>query len=108
MDMLPSADNANVMNTVKAWGAYGGLQFNISRTVFASATYSHVRTYADKCAAPTADDQYRYAQYAVGNVFWDITSILQAGAEYIYGRRVNYNGSQAHDSRLQLSLQLSF
>lgn len=108
MDMLPTADNADVMNAVKAWGAYGGLQFNISPTVFASATYSHVRTYADGCAMPVADDQYRYAQYAVGNVFWDITSILQAGAEYIYGRRVNYDGTQAHDSRLQLSLQLSF
>ncbi len=108
MDMLPSEGNPMVMNTVKAWGAYGGLQFNISPKVFASATYSHVRTYADDCAMPIGDEQYHYAQYLVGNIFWDITDILQAGAEYIYGRRVNYDDSQAHNSRLQFSLQLSF
>ena len=108
MDMLPSSGSANILNTVKAWGAYGGLQFNICPKVFATATYSHVRTYADKCAMPAEDNQYRYAQYAVGNVFWDINTLLQAGVEYIYGRRVNYDGSQAHDSRLQMMLQLSF
>ena len=108
MDMMPSATDPNVLNTVKAWGAYGGLQFNICPKVFATATYSHVRTYANDCVMPTGDSLYRYAQYAVGNVFWNINSLLQAGVEYIYGRRVNYDGSQAHDSRLQVSLQLSF
>lgn len=108
MDLIPSATNPAVLNTVKSWAAYGGLQYNITPSVMVSASYSHVRNYARGCKAPSADDQYRYAQYATGNIFWNITPILQAGAEYIYGRRVNLDGSQAHDSRLQASLQLSF
>ncbi len=108
MDMAPASHNSNVLNPITAWGAYGGLQFDISQKVFASVTYSHVRTYAKGCMAPSGDDQYRYAQYAVGNVFWNINTLLQAGVEYIYGRRVNYDNTQAHDSRVQMSLQLSF
>lgn len=89
-------------------GAYGALQYDFSPSVFASASYSHVRTYAKGCVPPSADNQYRYAQYAAGNLFWNITPILQTGVEYIYGRRVNYDGTQAHDSRLQAMLSLSF
>lgn len=108
MDLLPSKGNPNVLNAVKSWGAYGGLQFNICPSVFATATYSHVRTYAKDCEAPNADNQYRYAQYAVGNIFWDINSLFEVGLEYIYGRRVNYDGTQPHDSRIQAMVQLSF
>lgn len=108
MDMAPSADNPYILDTVKAWGAYGALQYDFSPSVFASASYSHVRTYAKGCVPPSADNQYRYAQYAAGNLFWNITPILQTGVEYIYGRRVNYDGTQAHDSRLQAMLSLSF
>jgi len=108
MDMAPSAYNPYILDTVKAWGAYGALQYDFSPSVFASASYSHVRTYAKGCVPPSADNQYRYAQYAAGNLFWNITPILQTGVEYIYGRRVNYDGTQAHDSRLQAMLSLSF
>ncbi len=51
---------------------------------------------------------YSYGQYAVGNVMWQITPMLQCGLEYIYGRRVNMDGAQAHDNRLQTMLQVSF
>ena len=50
-------------------GAYGRLQYDFSPSVFASASYSHVRTYAKGCVPPSADNQYRYAQYAAGNLF---------------------------------------
>jgi len=108
MDLLPSASNPSVLNPVSTWASYGGIQYNISPKLLLSATYSHVRNYASNCQQPSSDAQYRYAQYITGNIFLDITPILQAGAEYIYGRRVNFNGNQAHDSRIQASLQLSF
>lgn len=44
----------------------------------------------------------------VGNVFYNINSIVQVGAEYIYGRRVDFDGSQAHDNRVEAMLQVSF
>lgn len=108
MDLMPSASTQYILDMPKAWGAFGALQYDFSRSVFASASYSHVRTYADGCAMPAGDTQYRYAQYIAGNVFWNISPLLQSGIEYIYGRRVNYNGSQAHNSRIQAMLSLSF
>lgn len=108
MDMLPAAGSDFILNLTRSWGAYGGLQYDFSDKVFASATYSHVRNYAHDCVTPTADNQYRYAQYVDANIFWNITDILQTCVEYIYGRRVNFDGTQAHDSRAQLALQISF
>lgn len=113
MDLLPDPHNSGVLNTVKSWGGYLGLQYTFSPKVFCSATYSHVRTYVPRygdqaSSASGWDAQYKYAQYAVANIFWNITPILQTGLEYIYGRRVGYSGAQAHDNRIQTMLQLSF
>lgn len=108
MDMVPTGDGK--MECVKAWGGYVGFQFNFSPKVFATTTYSHVRTYADsyKGGSTPYGEQYRYAQYAQANVFWNLTPEIQTGLEYIYGRRVDYNGAQGHDNRIQTSIQLNF
>lgn len=110
LDMTPGGNG--VLNTVKAWGAFGCLQYNFTPDIFMSATYSHVRTYAGRYAAAGAEtawgDQYRYAQYVAGNIFWEINRYMQVGAEYLYGRRVDYSGSQAHDSRIQAMVQFNF
>ncbi len=113
LDMTPAPGNPGILNTVTAWGGYAGLQYDFSKSVYCSATYSHLRTYADRYAHQGEDatpwgEQYRYGQYAVANVFWNITSALQTGMEYIYARRVNYNGEQSHVNRLQAMLQLTF
>lgn len=109
MDMTPSRTPGK-MDAVKAWGAYLGLQYNFSKQVYATTTYSHVRTYASqyKGGETAWGDQYRYAQYAVANVFYQINKHLQTGLEYIYGRRVNYDGSQGHDNRIQAMFQVNF
>ncbi len=113
LDLTPVGGRPGRMEAVKAWGAYAGLQYDFSPSVYCSMTYSQIRTYAGRYSG--ADDggtswadQYRYGQYAVANVFWNITPVLQTGVEYIYGRRVNYNGAQAHDNRLQCMIQLDF
>lgn len=110
MDLMPSATDLGKLNPIKAWGAYGGLQYNFSKSVFCSATYSHVRTYVPRYAGTDSPwgEQYRYAQYVVANVFWNINSLIQTGVEYLYGRRVNYNGDQSHDNRIQAMLSLNF
>lgn len=59
-------------------------------------------------ADSTWGSTYKYAQYVAANMFYNINSIVQVGVEYDYGRRVNYDGSQAHDNRLQAMLQVSF
>lgn len=111
MDLTPRGINP-ALKASKAWGAFGGLQYNFSEDVYASMSYSHVRNYAKPWANAISDTewgtQYKYAQYAVANVFWNINSILTTGVEYIYGRRVNNDCSQAHTNRAQAMIQLTF
>ena len=109
LDLTPSADGRS-LKTSPSWGAFGGLQYNFTDNVYCSASYSHVRNYAKAWSLgdETFGNQYRYAQYAVGNIFWDITPIVSTGLEYIYGRRVNNDGVQAHASRLQMMLKVRF
>lgn len=110
MDLTPDADKNGKLQAVEAWGAYGGLQYNFNPNLYVSGTYSQVRTYADKYAggATSWDDQYRYAQYVVGNLFYNINSTVTWGIEYIWGRRVDFSGLQHHDNRIQTMLQVSF
>lgn len=106
--MVPATDGK--LKSVKAWGGYFGLQYNISPSVFATTTYSQLRNYADRYSGGSIswDEQYKYAQYALANIIWNITSQISTGIEYIYGRRVDMNGISHHDNRIQTMLQLSF
>ncbi len=106
LDMTPDPDQLGRLNDVMAWGAYAGLQYNFSPKVYCSATYSHLRNYAKKYDG-NWPDQYRYGQYAVGNVFYNINSMLTWGIEYVWGRRVDMNGLSHHDNRIQTMIQLT-
>ncbi|MCM1368782.1 MAG: hypothetical protein NC204_00230 [Candidatus Amulumruptor caecigallinarius] len=110
MDLVPDAGNPGRLQPVKAWAGYGALHYVFSPKVTCTAIYSHVRTYAgryDDTLNPWGSE-YKYAQYVLGNVFYNINSIVQVGAEYIYGRRVNRDGEQAHDNRVEAMIQVSF
>jgi len=110
LDMVPDAARPGRLSKVKTWGGYIGLQYNLSRNVYATTTYSHVRNYAPAYSEGVTpwNEQYAYAQYALANVMWQINSVVSTGIEYIYGRRVNHSGAQAHDSRIQTMLMVSF
>ena len=110
LDMTPVPDNNGALQTVKAWGGYLGLQYNICDKCYCSATYSHLRNYAQKYSdsnTPWAT-QYKYGQYVVGNFFYNINNLFTWGIEYIWGRRVDMNRHQAHDNRVQTMLQINF
>lgn len=110
LDLTPRTDRPGHLDAVEAWAAYGGLQYNFSPKVFATATYSQVRAYPKAyLGGDTAwSQQYSYGQYAVANVFYNVTSYFQTGIEYIWGRRVDMGGTQHHDNRINLQAQLTF
>lgn len=107
MDLMPNPDVKSELSPVKAWAAYGTLQYQICPKVFVNATYSHVRTYAKDWNAADWGSSYKWAQYVTANCFWKINSFAQFGVEYLYGRRMNHNGLQAHDNRVSLMLKVS-
>ena len=112
MDLMPSGSDTGSLKAVKAWAGYGSLTYQFTPRLFSTATYSHVRAYAPRYAAsdnaPAWGENYSYAQYVAVNTFFQINSIAQAGVEYLYGRRVDCNGNQAHDNRVECMLRVSF
>lgn len=110
LDMVPVNNDPGKLQTVKAWGGYLGLQYNWSSKVYSDLIYSHLRVYNPYYnGGETAwASQYKYGQYAVANVFYNITDTFSWALEYIWGRRVDMNGLQAHDNRLQTMLQVTF
>lgn len=110
LDMVPDQSKAGRLSKVEAWGGYAGLQYNLSKNVFATTTYSHLRNYAPRYADGSSPwgEQYRYAQYALANVMWNVNSMVQCGVEYLYGRRVDMDNVSRHDNRLQAMIQVNF
>lgn len=105
LDLVPTAGTDGKLQTIKSWGAYGTLRYDFCPKVFMNVTYSHVRAYTPHDVA--YGDGYKYGQYVTGNLFYNINKFTQCGVEYIWGRRMNQSGQQAHDNRFMLMLQVS-
>lgn len=101
---LVSSGAPGQMTAPAVWAAMGGVQFNITSRLFASATYSQCRMY-DGVLSPGT---YSYAQYAVGNLFYNLTKDCQIGVEYLYGRRVDRDNTAGHANRINLAIQYNF
>lgn len=110
LDLVPAGPPPGHLTAVEGWGGYIGIQYNLTKNLMATTTYSHLRTYADRYTNGSVpwSSQYKYARYALANILWTPMSQVQCGLEYIYGQRVNMDGTQAHDSRLQTMIQVSF
>ena len=108
VDIVPDPEKKGTMQALPMMGWYAGLQYNITPKVFVSSTYSQSRLYSDNDYPVTPSEQYRYGQYLVANLFWNVTSDLQVGAEYLRGWRTDFNDQTRHANRLNVSVQYSF
>ena len=67
-----------------------------------------VSKYAEAAATlPDHLNDYKYAIYAAGNVFYNISSYFQVGLEYLYGRRQTWNVGGASDNRVQMQFMFT-
>lgn len=108
VDLVPNPDAQGQMQVLPMMGWYAGLQYNFSPKVFISSTYSQTRVYSEKGYPATPSEQYRYGQYLVANLFYNVTSNLQLGAEYLRGWRTDFNRQTRHANRLNISAQYNF
>lgn len=108
VDIVPDPERAGHMQVLPMMGWYGGMQYNFSKKVFISSTYGQSRLYSEDNYPATPSEQYRYGQYLVANLFWNITPDMQVGAEYLRGWRTDFNDQTRHANRLNLAVQYSF
>lgn len=108
MDLVPDPAVKGKMQVLPMMGWYAGLRYNITSNIFVSSTYSQTRLYSENDYPVTPSDQYRYGQYLVANIFWNVSPNLQVGAEYLRGWRTDFNDQTRHANRLNLSAQYNF
>ena len=108
VDIVPDPEKEGTMQVLPMMGWYAGLQYTICPKVFVSSTYSQSRLYSENDYPASPSGQYRYGQYLVANIFWNVTPDLQVGAEYLRGWRTDFNDETRHANRMNVSVQYSF
>lgn len=108
MDIVPNPEKEGRMQTLPMLGWFAGLQYNISKNVFVSGTYSLSRLYSEHILSERRPDMYRKGQYLVANLFWNVISNLQVGAEYLRGWRTDFSSNTRHANRMNALVQYSF
>ena len=103
-DLVPDGDRRGTLKAPLSLGITAGLQYDFSKKVFACLALGECR-YFDKRAQ---GDDYKYGLYGAVNVFWNITSRVQGGAEYIIGKRKDFDGASACADRVDVMLSFSF
>ena len=75
-------------------------------TIFARASLS--RLYSENGYPSENPESYRKGQYLVANAFWNVSSNLQVGVEYLRGWRTDFSSATRHANRLNMLVQYSF
>lgn len=96
------------MKAPEAMGWFVQGQVNFTPNLYATAGYSQARVMSKRDKLDLQDTDYRYGQYIVTNVFYNLTSDLQLGLEYLHGDRVNFNKDKGHANRVQALVQFNF
>lgn len=104
-DLIPVEGKNGELYAPWAAGIVFGAEYFITPKIYMNVAFSE-QTYYPKINPK--DDQYKYGLYAVGNIFWDITSRFQIGLEYLHGKRMNFSGKNGSADRIMAQLMLSF
>lgn len=113
LSYVPDDAHPGKMTPAPMAGLNFGITYNINRKWQANAMVSEARIwdvapYASAAAdKPDNVNNYKYAVYAAGNVFYNISSYLQVGLEYLYGYRKTWTAGGASDNRIQMQFMFT-
>lgn len=93
------------LEAVPVVGTYGGLQHYWLSQLRSSVVYGFVQT--ENTPAQKASAFHR-SGYSAVNLIWNPISQLSLGTEFLYGWRVNKDGSTGNAPRIQLSAKYNF
>lgn len=102
----PNSPGKAMMLTSESW--YAGVQYNISPKWFTSAAFSQTALHSRNDYAQAHPQGYRKGQYAVANLFYNVSPNLQLGVEYLHGWRIDFDGRTYNANRVNLSARYDF
>ena len=103
-DLIPEGESGKLIAPY-ALGIVGGLQYNICKNFFVSASYSQCRLYDQASLSGSA---YKYGDYVVANAFYSPFNNCQVGIEFLYGNRHNHDHTSGNAHRLNAMIQYNF
>lgn len=106
---VPDDDNLGRVMAAPMMGMNFGLTYNITDKWQVNAMGSTTRIWNVKDYANSLDlsQNYKYAIYACGNVFYNVSKFLSLGIEYLWGQRETWNHQHGNDNRIQMQVQLT-
>lgn len=106
LSLVKNPTSAGKMDPLEALGWLGQIRINIADPVFVTFGYSEAKIFPKLGVMPA--DHYRYGEYLVGNIFYNVTSNFQLGMEYLWGSRKNMNGEKKDANCIQSQLVYHF
>lgn len=104
-DLVSEKNNPGELYAPKALSLTFGAKYNFLDNLYSCLTLATMRYYPK---TNPGDSEYKYGQYGAINLIWDITPRFEVGAEYLFGKRMNYNGEHANANRVDALFQFSF
>lgn len=106
---VPDDDNLGRASATPMMGMNFGLTYNITSKWQLNAMGSTTRLWkvGDYAKVLPDSQNYKYAIYAAGNLFYNISNYLQVGVEYLWGQRMTWGAGSATDQRIQAQVQLT-
>jgi hypothetical protein len=108
VDIVPVPDNPGDMMMLLTDAWFASVQYNISPSMFASATYSQSNIRSRKGFAGANPDMYKRGQYLAVNMFANLSENLQLGVEYLHGWRLDFDEHTYNANRVNLSARYNF
>ena len=114
LSFTPSSKHLGRMRANPMMGLMLGASYNFKERwqfnmMASEARIWGVGPYAEENATENGHfNDYKYGFYYAVNGFYNITSYLQVGLEYLYGQRMTWNYGSAHDNRIQTQFMLTF
>ena len=104
-DLVGDFNTPGKMYAPTSLGITAGIKYNFMPNLYACGSFGRMRYYPKQ---HLNNDEYKAGLYGAINLFWDISPRLQVGAEYLTGRRGNFNGTHANSNRIDALFQFSF
>ncbi len=104
-DLVPNFAKEGELYAPASLGWCAGVQYNILPNLFVSTSLSETRFLP---SYEVEGSEYRYGLFGDVNVFWNVTPRIQVGAEFDYGKRMDFNGDSRWAKRIGAMCQFSF
>lgn len=108
MDIVPNPRREGNMMMMLTDGWFASALYNITPTVFASATYSQSNIRSRNGFEGANPEFYKRGQYLVANIFCNVTENAQLGLEYLHGWRVDFNRKTYNANRINFAARYNF